>query len=46
MVTHGQARIVTAERARLVDRAWQAALNALRSFAGSGEDNAAVEGAR
>jgi hypothetical protein len=46
MITHGQARIVTAERARLVDRAWQAALSALRSFAGSGEDNAVVEGAK
>ena len=45
MITHGQARIVTAERARLVDRAWQAALNALRSFAGSGEEPVA-EGAR
>lgn len=46
MITHGQARIVTAERARLVDRAWQAALNALRSFAGSGDDNVVAEGAR
>jgi Protein of unknown function (DUF1631) len=46
MITHGQARIVTAERARLVDRAWQAALNALRSFAGSGEDTAVAEGAK
>jgi len=46
MVTHGQARIVTAERARLVDRAWQAALNALRSFAGTSEDNAVPEGAQ
>jgi hypothetical protein len=45
MITHGQARIVTAERARLVDRAWHAALNALRSFAGSG-DEAVAEGAR
>ena len=34
MIAGGQARIVTAERARLVDRAWQATLNALRSFAG------------
>ena len=34
MLARGQARIVTAERASLVDRAWQATLNALRSFAG------------
>lgn len=38
MVTAGQARIVTAGHARLVDRAWHAALNALRSFAGRGDD--------
>jgi hypothetical protein len=37
MIAHGQARIVTAERARLVDRAWAAAMNALRSFAGRGD---------
>jgi hypothetical protein len=30
----GQARVVIAERGRLIDRAWQATLNALRSFAG------------
>ena len=32
----GQVRVVTADRGRLVDRAWHGALNALRSFAGSG----------
>ncbi|WP_456999312.1 DUF1631 domain-containing protein [Luteimonas sp. A534] len=37
MVVAGQARIVTAERGRLVDRAWQAALRTLRSFAGRGD---------
>jgi hypothetical protein len=37
MLARGQARIVTAERGRLVDRAWQATLNALRSFAGRGD---------
>jgi hypothetical protein len=37
MLALGQARIVTAERGRLVDRAWQATLAALRSFAGRGE---------
>src|SRR5690606_11159468 len=31
MIVAGQARIVTAERGRLVDRAWQAALRTLRS---------------
>jgi hypothetical protein len=33
-MSSGQARVVTAERARLIDRAWHATLNALRSFAG------------
>ena len=37
MIVVGQARIVTAERGRLVDRAWQAALRTLRSFAGRGD---------
>ena len=37
MLARGQARIVTAERGRLVDRAWHATLNALRSFAGAGK---------
>ena len=36
MLTLGQAKIVAADRGRLVDRAWQATLNALRSFAGLG----------
>ncbi|MDB6164855.1 MAG: hypothetical protein JWL98_2287 [Xanthomonadaceae bacterium] len=36
MLTRGQAKVVAAERGRLVDRAWQATLNALRSFAGRG----------
>lgn len=45
MVVSGQARIVTAEQGRLVDRAWQATINALRSFAGRG-DGAAAAGAR
>ena len=43
MMAAGQARIVTAERARLVDRAWSAAMNALRSFAGRGPDPLATE---
>lgn len=37
MVARDQARIVTAARGRLIDRAWQATLSALRSFAGRGE---------
>src|SRR5690606_9896976 len=40
MMAAGQARLVTAERGRLVDRAWQAAVSALRSFAGRGDDPA------
>ena len=34
MMAIGQAYIVTADKGRIVDRAWQAALSALRSFAG------------
>lgn len=34
MIAIGQAHIVTADKGRLVDRAWHGALNALRSFAG------------
>jgi hypothetical protein len=51
MLARGQARIVVAERGRLIDRAWQATLNALRSFAGrgkrdgDGDDVAGEEGA-
>jgi len=37
MLAKGQARIVMSERGHLVDRAWQATLHALRSFAGRGE---------
>ena len=36
----GNARVVTADRGHLVDRAWQAAMGALRSFAGRGEGRA------
>ncbi|MEZ0472238.1 DUF1631 family protein [Luteimonas salinilitoris] len=38
-----QARLVTAQRAHLVDRAWQAAVGALRKFAGHGDDAVAGE---
>ncbi|WP_166209314.1 DUF1631 domain-containing protein [Cognatiluteimonas telluris] len=40
MLARGQARIVVAERGRLIDRAWQATLNALRSFAGRNKRDA------
>jgi len=40
MLAAGQARIVIAGHARLVDRAWQAAMHALRSFAGLGDKDA------
>jgi hypothetical protein len=35
MMAIGQAHVVTADKGRIVDRAWNGALNALRSFAGS-----------
>ncbi len=38
MMAAGQAKIVTVERGRLIDRAWASAINTLRSFAGIGED--------
>ncbi len=37
MMANEQARIVTADKGRLVDRAWQATLNALRHFSGRGD---------
>lgn len=37
MLASGQARIVTVDRGRIVDRAWQAAVSALRSFASRGD---------
>ena len=46
MLAGNQARIVTADRGRLVDRAWQAAMGALRSFAGRGDGMALPEAAR
>lgn len=36
MIARGQARVVTVERARLVDRAWQATVGALRGLAKRG----------
>ena len=43
LLASGQARIVASGSARLVDRAWQAAMHALRSFAGLGERNGDME---
>lgn len=40
MMASGQARIVNADRGRLVDRAWQGTMNALRSFAGRSDASA------
>ena len=37
MMAQEQARIVTADKGRLVDRAWQATLNALRHLGGRGD---------
>jgi len=45
MLATGQARIVPADRAPLVDRAWQAAIHALRSFAGMGDKEPGAAGA-
>jgi hypothetical protein len=33
MMAKNQAKVVTAARGRLIDRAWQATLSALRNFA-------------
>jgi hypothetical protein len=44
MMAKDQVRIVTTQRAGLVDRAWHAALNALRSLAGIREDEHGEEG--
>jgi hypothetical protein len=40
-IARGQARVVTVERARPVDRAWQATLNALRGLAGAAKPRGA-----
>jgi hypothetical protein len=40
-IARGQARVVTVERARPVDRAWQATLNALRGRAGAAKPRGA-----
>ncbi len=43
MMAKDQVRIVTVQRAGLVDRAWHAAMNALRSLTGRREDHAEDE---
>jgi len=40
LMAHGQVRIVTEDKGRLIDRAWQATLRTLRSLAGSPVENA------
>ena len=40
LMAHGQARIVTEDKGRLIDRAWQATLRALRGLAGKPADGA------
>lgn len=44
MMAKDQVRIVTMQRAGLIDRAWHAALNALRSLTGAGRHEAHDEG--
>jgi hypothetical protein len=43
LLAQGQARIVTEDRARLIDRAWQATVRALRTLAGAPAPTPAVE---
>ncbi len=43
LMAHGQVRIVSEDKSRLIDRAWQATLRTLRSLAGTGP---AVESAQ
>ena len=44
MMARDQVRVVTAHRARLFDRAWHAALNALRSLTGRRDDHDGQDG--
>ena len=44
MMAKGQARIVTAAKGHLVDRAWQAALNALRQLGGRADPASTLPG--
>ena len=44
LMARGQARIVTEDQGRLIDRAWQATLKALRSLAGMGTADVAATG--
>ena len=45
LMARGQVRVVTQDKGRLIDRAWQATVNALRSFTGVGANDAAPAGA-
>ena len=40
LMAHGQVRIVTEDKGRLIDRAWQATLRTLRSLAGTPAESA------
>lgn len=45
LMARDQVRVVTQDKGRLIDRAWQATVNALRSFAGAGANDNANAGA-
>ncbi len=45
LMARDQVRVVTQGKGRLIDRAWQATVNALRSFTGTGTSDAASAGA-
>ena len=45
LMARDQVRVVTQGKGRLIDRAWQATVNALRSFTGGGASDAAGAGA-
>lgn len=45
LMAQNQVRVITVQSSRLVDRAWQATLSVLRSFAGQGEPTAGAASA-
>ncbi len=45
LMARDQVRVVTQDKGRLIDRAWKATVNALRSFAGAGASDDASAGA-
>lgn len=46
LMARDQARIVTEDQGRLIDRAWQATLKALRNLAGMGAADVAAAGSQ